>query len=125
MVSLAPLLIEMWKAQRTGFRAKYEVCYSQFFFLLFSGSVFAFLQFVHIPQNSASKLMAPKFSSPSADDDDDVVVSGASRVESSRSFIRVDKEWRVPHLSHNCHSRLSFATLDFALSMGQGALSTI
>lgn len=101
-----------------------------FFFSLllfcFADFVFTLLQFVRIPQNSASKLMAPKFSSHRRRRRRGSGL-GASRVESvihtRRQGVECSAEYRICPITviRHCHSR--HWTLPGALSgreMGEG-----
>lgn len=105
----------LWKAQLAFCQS--PKFFSVFDFFCFADCVFTFLQFVRIPQNSASKLMAPKFSSHRRRRR-----LGASRVESvirtRRQGVESTAEYHICPITviRDCHSR--HWTLPGALSGG-------
>lgn len=103
MVSLAPprlSIVESTIKERSFFFSLLLFCLADF--------VFTLLQFVRIPQNSASKLMAPKFSSHRRRCRRGL---GASRVESvihtRRQGVECSAEYRICPITviRHCHSR--------------------
>lgn len=119
MVSLAPPRLSIVEStiKERSFFSLLLFCFADF--------VFTFLQFVRIPQNSASKLMAPKFSSHPRRRRRRGRRLGASRVESvihtRRQGVECSAEYRICPITviRHCHSR--HWTLPGALS-GGGAL---
>lgn len=103
MVSLAPprlSIVESTIKERSFFFSLLLFCFADF--------VFTLLQFVRIPQNSASKLMAPKFSSYRRRCRRGL---GASRDESvihtRRQGVECSAEYRICPITviRHCHSR--------------------
>lgn len=94
----------LWKAQ-----SKNEVFFFSLLLFCLADFVFTLLQFVRIPQNSASKLMAPKFSSHRRRRRRRCL--GASRVESvihtRRQGVECSAEYRICPITviRHCHSR--------------------
>lgn len=105
MVSLAPPRLSIVEStiKERSFFSLLLFCFADF--------VFTFLQFVRIPQNSASKLMAPKFSSHRRRRRRRGRRLGASRVESvihtRRQGVECSAEYRICPITviRHCHSR--------------------
>lgn len=105
MVSLAPprlSIVESTIKERSFFQS-FTFCFADF--------VFTFLQFVRIPENSASKLMAPKFSSHRRRRRLRGRGLEASRVESvihtRQQGVECSAEYRICPITviRHCHSR--------------------